>query len=310
MNFKRLLFFIFAALTLTNAAQAGESQFGYVYTTDLLPKGKKEIEQWMTWRHQKSQGTFDVWEGRTEFEYGVSENVQLAAYANYAKTHAYHDGVDGATAPPETFAETQVAPDTNYSDTKFIGGSLEAIYRVLSPYKDPIGLAFYLEPTVGRGLRKLEERMIIQKNFLDDTLVLGTNVTVEQEGRWLPADPSADPDSEEAVDHWDHETDLNIGVAASYRFIANWSAGFELLNEREFSSFNIIDGSTRTNDAYYLGPTLHYGGKRFFVTAVFLKQMPWAKDYGSPAPGFIVDGRNYADDFEKYRVRVKIGIPF
>jgi len=310
MNLKRSLFFIFTAFLLPSFTEAEESQFGYVYTSDLLPKGKKEVEQWMTWRHQKSQGTFDVWEGRTEFEYGMSDKLQLALYANYAKTRAFHNNVDGTTFPPESFAETQVASDTHYGDTKFIGGSFEAIYRLLSPYKDPVGLAVYLEPTIGRGLRKLEERVILQKNFIDDTLILAANATVEQEGRWLPADSEADPDSEEAVSHWDHETDVNFGIGMSYRFIPNWSAGFELLNEREFSSFNIFNGRFRTNDGYYLGPSFHYGGRRFFITAVFLEQMPWAKDYANPAPGFIVDGRNYADDFEKYRIRVKIGIPF
>jgi hypothetical protein len=34
-------------------AWAEESQFGYVYTTDLLPRGQTELEQWATWRHQK-----------------------------------------------------------------------------------------------------------------------------------------------------------------------------------------------------------------------------------------------------------------
>ena len=83
-------------------AWAEESQFAYVYSTDLLPKGAKEVEQWMTWRHQKSTGLFDVLESRTEIEYGVTDQFQIAAYANYAWTRASHDGVDGATA---TFLE-------------------------------------------------------------------------------------------------------------------------------------------------------------------------------------------------------------
>jgi len=310
VNRQRLFAILIAACALAATAQAEESQFAYTYTSDLLPKGKMEVEQWMTWRHQKNQGTFDVWEGRTEFEYGVNDRWQTALYVNYDKTRAFHNGIDGATSPPESFAETQVGPDTHYSDTKFVGVSWENIYRVLSPYKDPIGLALYLEPTIGRGLRELEERVIVQKNFLDDTVILAANATVSQEGRWLPADSDADPGSEEAVSHWDHETDVNFDVGASYRFIPNWTAGFEILNEREFSSFNIFNGSFRTNDAYYLGPSFHYGGKRFFATVAFLEQMPWGKDYANPAPGFIVNGRNYADDFEKYRIRVKLGIPF
>ena len=48
-----------AALTILFAAnypvkaRAGESVFGFLVTTDLLPKGGTEIEQWLTWRRQK-----------------------------------------------------------------------------------------------------------------------------------------------------------------------------------------------------------------------------------------------------------------
>ena len=55
--------------------------FGFVYTTDLLPQGGKEIEEWVTWRHQKNSGTFDKLEGRTELEYGLTDQLQVALYA-------------------------------------------------------------------------------------------------------------------------------------------------------------------------------------------------------------------------------------
>jgi hypothetical protein len=292
------------------SARAEESQFAFVYTTDLLPKGAKEVEQWATWRHGRSQGQFDVLEGRTELEYGVTDRFQAAIYANYAWTRTYHNNVDGTTAPPESFAEASPDPDSVFKDSKFVGVSLEGIYRILSPYTDPVGLAIYFEPTVGKGLWEMETRAILQKNFFDDRLVTAFNVTVAQEGRHLPPDPSADPGTAEASEHWDHETDLNFGFAASYRFISNWSIGAEFLNEREFSAFT-FNTTNRTNVAYYLGPTVHYGGRRFFVTATFLKQMHGAKDYAnSGADSFVVNGITNADDFEKYRLRIKIGYYF
>ncbi|AXI03751.1 DUF6662 family protein [Aquirhabdus parva] len=290
------------------AAYAEESQFGYVYTTDLLPAGAKEIEQHATWRHQKDGGKFDLVEGRTEFEYGVSDRLQMSAYLNYAWTRASHD-VGGETVPPETFAEVQVDPNSNWHDKKFVGVSVEGIYRLMSPYTDPFGLAIYFEPTIGNGLREMETRIIAQKNFFDDRLILAANITAEQEGRFLPADPAADPDSVEARGHWDHETDMNVGVAGSYRFAPNWSAGMEFQQEREYSSFS-VQNKFRTNLANYLGPTIHYGGKHFFATMTFLEQLGGAVDYGNPDHDFIAHGRTFADDFEKYRVRVKLGYSF
>src|SRR5262249_19527239 len=129
---------------IPQAASADEPLFGFIYTTDLLPKDQFEVEQWLTWRKQKAHGDFSLWEGRSEFSYGVTDAFQLSGYLNYAWTNAYHNGVDGATTPPEQFSVyNQVDPDARFNGSKFIGVSFEAIYRVLSPYTDPVGLAFY-----------------------------------------------------------------------------------------------------------------------------------------------------------------------
>ncbi|MDE1147146.1 MAG: hypothetical protein PW843_11075 [Azospirillaceae bacterium] len=292
-------------------ARAGEPLFGYIYTTDLLPAGKVEAEQWMTGRLGKAGGDYSVWEGRTEVEYGLTDNLQIAAYANYAWTHVRQDGVDGATAVPEVFAEYTPASDTAaFNGTKYEGTSVELIYRLLSPYTDPVGLAFYVEPLVGPKTRELESRIILQKNFMDDQLVVAANITVGQELRRLNGDPEADPLSNEAVEHWDHETDVNFGLAASYRIAANWYAGVEFQNEREFSNFHFWTANSATNVAYYAGPTIHYGGERYFVNLTYLEQLPFAQDLADPSPGFVKGGRTYADDFERRRLRLKVGMSF
>ena len=65
-------------------ARADEPIFHFIYTTDLLPKGQKEVEQWRTWRHQKAGGYYDQLENRTEFSYGVTDAFQLSGYLNQA----------------------------------------------------------------------------------------------------------------------------------------------------------------------------------------------------------------------------------
>jgi hypothetical protein len=301
-----------ASLAWATPARADEPLFGFSYTTDLLPKGKSEIEQWMTWRTQKAHGTFHLLEGRTEFSYGVTDFFQLSGYLNYDWSEAFHDSRDRTTAPPEAFAERSVNfdPDAHFNEAKFVGVSIEGIYRVLSPYTDPFGLALYLEPTFGPGFVELDEKLILQKNFLDDRLVLAFNLSISQELRELPGDKTADPGTIEATRHWDKETDLNWSVGASYRFARGWSAGAEFINEREFSELIFWQGKYATNSAYWVGPTLHYGGKNFFFTATFLEQLPLASDYANHPSPFLYHGRTYADDFERYRLRLKIGYYF
>lgn len=298
---------VVATFGLAGSAHAGEPLFGYIYTTDLLPKGQNELEQWGTWRHQKAHGDFDLFEGRTAWEYGVTDAFQIATCANYSYTHAYHDTVDGSTAPPEAFADYPIGADQHFTAKRYVGASLEGIWRLASPYTAPVGVAIYVEPTVGRNLRELESKLILQKNFLDDKLVFAANLTVAQEGRYLPADPEAAPGSKDARAHWDHETDVNLGAGASWRFADNWSAGLELENEREFSSFS-LRSRYRTNLANYVGPTLHYAGRHFFVTATALTQVGGGRDF--TGEGQVYVGRNYADDFERYRLRMKFGYAF
>jgi len=42
-----------------------EPVLGLICTADLLPKGRTEVKQWMTWRHQKAGGYCDQLENRT-----------------------------------------------------------------------------------------------------------------------------------------------------------------------------------------------------------------------------------------------------
>src|SRR5947208_886810 len=87
---RRLRFLFGYVLTMllfsTLNCHAHESIFSWTYTTDLTPKGHSEIEQWVTWRHGKQAGDFDILDFREEIEYGVTDNFQAALYLN----HAYH----------------------------------------------------------------------------------------------------------------------------------------------------------------------------------------------------------------------------
>jgi hypothetical protein len=105
-----------------------------------------------------------------------------------------------------------------------------------------------------------------------------------------------------------NETDMNLDYGVSYRFRRNWSVGLELLNEREYDSYTFW--RNEINDGYFLGPNVHYGGKHFFATATFLEQMPWATEHSATNPGTVVGARVFDNDFEKYRVRIKVGWTF
>lgn len=287
--------------------KAEEPLFGFVSTTDLLPLGKSEVAQWLTWRSGKTVGEFDVVEGRTEYEYGLSDRLQFAVYLNYEWALADHDDViNGSTLPPATLSNLQVGSNSRLDTTRFTGGSLEAIYRILSPYIDPVGLALYLSPSIGAQFREVETRVILQKNFVDDRLVVAFNVTDTADWFDIPSAPeSGDNNSPDRM--WNSSSTFAFGLASTYRFTAGWSAGAELQNEREYSGLDPFSRSARTNVAYYLGPSLHYADRHMYATLTYLTQLPFASDYAHSHPDFDVDGRNYGAGNERIRLRFKIG---
>jgi hypothetical protein len=310
-RFTRALVAAAVLLGAAGVARADEPLFGYIYTTDTLPKGKAEIEHWDTLREGRSQGDFHVLQDRTEYSYGLTDKLQVSGYLNLAWTDTKGNIPSGDTAPPEIFADYNANPNKPFNHGRLESVSGEVIYRVLSPYTDPIGLALYVEPSVGPRTVELENRLILQKNFLDDRLVIAANATLGFEWRRLHGDPSADPTDEEFIDHWDKETDVNFGVAVSYRFARNWSFAGEFQNEREWGGLNPFDSKNRTNIAYYAGPTIHYAGGHYFFTGTVLFQLPLASDLANPpADTFVVHGISNADDFEKYRFRFKAGYYF
>lgn len=308
-NFRSLAMVVASLLLVpAGAARADEPVFGFVYTTDLLPKDQTEVEQWVTWKGQKAHGSFNLIEGRDEFSYGLRDDLQLSAIAIYDWTEAHHNAVDGTTVPPEQFSPFFPNPNGSFHAFMPIGIALEGIYRVMSPYTDPVGLAFYFEPTVGHRFLEFETRAIVQKNFLDDRLIFAGNLTWAPEIRYLPGDPYAPPGSVEAGPNTNIETDVNFGIGASYRFAPNWSFGWEFQNEREINGWAVFAKSQWMGNAYYTGPTIHYGGEHFFATLTAFEQLPWANNYMHQP--VIYKGRDYDVDFENFRVRLKLGYYF
>ena len=69
-----------AILAPAGAARADEPIFGYVYTTDLLPKGQMEAEQWLTLREGRSEGEFHLLQARSGGAAALAQVVKTQEY--------------------------------------------------------------------------------------------------------------------------------------------------------------------------------------------------------------------------------------
>jgi hypothetical protein len=296
-------FLVLAALA--GPAAADEPIFNYLYTTDLTPKGHFELEHWSTLGTGGARGDYNLLQNREEIEYGVTSAFQLALYLNSQYVDAARNNTDGTTGGP--FVPANVNPNRRYAAYNFDTVSVEAIYRLLSPYIDPVGLALYVEPGYGPHHREVESKLLLHKNFLDDRLVTAVNVTFEWEWMQNTGNPNADPASLDFVPHWDHDLEVELGAGAAYRFAPGWFAGVEFRNNRDFSAHTLSKPEFST---YFLGPTLHYATQGWWTSFTVMPQLPVAAGYTADARANISDGRFYGNDHTALEIRLRAGLEF
>jgi hypothetical protein len=288
----RYLAFGAALVGLTaSPAWADENYFGYSYGAETLPKGKSEAYLWATDRRGKAEGHYDAQDYKIELEHGLTDRLQLSGYVNFESHH-----IRG------------LEPEFEDVDRDFGFNGLQASlkYNVLSPYKDGVGLAFYVEPGWSRihkveGERttelELEFKAILQKNFLDDRLIWATNLTFEPE--W-EKEKELDPATGRRETEWEKELAIEVTTGLSYRIASNWFLGVEGRYHSEYPDWT--SGLHREHYAFFAGPTIHYGGKKWWFTATYLPQI-----YGSPRE----PGRSlHLDEHEKREIRLKLGYNF
>ncbi|MBX9965685.1 MAG: hypothetical protein K2Y35_21680 [Burkholderiales bacterium] len=284
----------FGAILVSPVLRAAEYPFGYIYTTDTQPKGRFEVEQWVTTQRGQSRGDYSNMQYRTELEYGVTDNFQASIYANYNSVNAFANNPDGTTGG--RFVPDDADPAARYKASFYDSTSLEFIWRLMSPYKDAFGLALYLEPTYGPKRKELEGKLIVDKNFLDDQLVWAANLVAAQEQEKYPGE-------------WEKEAEIQVLTGLSYRFAPRWSAALEYRYVRGYFG-NTWSASNREFAAHFLGPTLHYADKRWWVTLSWLPQLSGAKGYTADAAENVIDGRFYKESFARNEFRIRAGFSF
>ena len=290
MFFRSFPFMAVLAACLVAPAHAGEGSFGWVYTLDLQPKGTLEFEQRLQFNQGQARGTYGLWQARTELEYGVSEDFQIAAYLNTSHVRANQNYSDGSTSGWLVPSSAGTSP---YSRNRIDGVSLEGIWRFSNPVIDPIGVGLYLEATTGPVKDELESRLLLQSNFLDDRLVMAANLQLSTERVKYNA-----PDiGKESM------ADLLLGL--SYRVANNWTAGMEYRFHNDFEGYTYNHPTQR---AHFIGPNMHYATKAWWVTAAWRYQIKGQSQCWEPGAAECSNGRVW-DSHSRNEVMFKFGRP-
>lgn len=292
MQSKKIKILAAAALLAVFAlsSQAGEGIFGWVYTLDLQPKGKAEFEQRANWNHQQN-GEYNDVRMKSEIEYGLTDNIQLGGYINFQYVNAYQNDrfhETGGALIPES-----INTSNRYRNFRYDSASVEAIWRIMNPVTDSFGLGIYVEPEIGPNIKELEARLLLQKNLIDDRLILAANLAFVTE-----RDSVANKQNPEKASHFD------LLLGASYRFASNWSAGFDYRYHNDFAGYFYQEV---TQHAHFIGPNLHYANANWWATAAMRHQLGGTCHNAGElecANGYVLDDHGHDE------LILKVGIPF
>lgn len=255
---------------------ADDRPFITLYTTDLEPAGETEFEQGVRWYSGHTGGSFQEIVSEGEIEHGFTDNFQGVLYLTNDWSRARPFGRPAASAD-------------------FVGTKAEFIYRIMSTYLDPVGLAVYFEPSWNPDHHGIETKILLQKNFLDDAL--RTVVNVNFEDTW----------SRNGTGGWNKESALEFDAGAAYSITPHWSLALEFDNERGFHGMVPGGSATEIANPYFVGPAVQYADGPVRVVFGAQAQLPVASN-PTHTPGAVIDG--FTADAERFRVGIRLAREF
>lgn len=270
---KRALVAGLVLAALTPAAQADENLLGYTGGAETLPQGATEAYLWFTNRSDKGRGHYSAQDYKAELEYGFTNR-----FTGSVSLHGL--GIDTRDLTIDGY----LPKDERYG-FKASGIQFGMKYNILSPVKDGLGLSLYVEPSYfwkdphsgqAKDSYKLETQLLLQKNFLDDTLIWVGNLGFE--GTYATRKPIADlPADIEWNTKPEMELELSAKTGVSYRVAPNWFVGGEVVYQTEYET---EVGQERWS--IFAGPSVHYGSKQWWATLTWLPQLRGGGDAKYP----------------------------
>lgn len=308
---QRHLLLAVTLLAVSLPARADENLWLYTKGTDTRPNDTWEFKLKDITRLGKDSGDYIFNDIRPELEYGITDRLTLGA-SLLIFDHHYSD-VEWAP-----MVDTQGGPGGSFDKTQVGGFEVMAKYNILSPYKDALGvsLGFGYEYRTAYRLDGAEidqhsfvPMLFLQKNWLDNTLVWSFTGKMELERRKSPG-------------VLEEEIAFDLATGLSYRIAPNWFVGIEARWQSDFLSPE-IDGNPPEGEAsnwdwnewklgdqfqqgLYVGPSVHYASKQWWITVGALWQVwGWSAD-GAAASR---KGKNW-DEHERVHVGFILGFEF
>jgi hypothetical protein len=283
--------------TAGTSAFADENLFGYVKGAEPLPKEALELYGQFTQRSDKGTGTYRALDTAVELEYGATDRLAISG-----ELLAMGIDTEGLTI------DGYLPKDNSYA-LRLSGAEAKLKYNFLSPAKDVVGLSVLtsfkfttLDPHSGqdKDAMTFEEKLLLQKYFLDGELILVGNIGLE-----VTRAVRAPIDDLPAGFDWPTEPEMEIGIdlaaGLTYRFAPSWFAGVEAWYAQENETEVGLE-----RWSLQAGPVLHYGGQQWWATLTWLPQLRGGGEMYPDQP----DPDLHLVEKTKQELRFKIGYNF
>lgn len=229
---KKFLIIALVSFTINNNLHAQDRFFAWTYTSNVLPKGRIDLELWHTSRFGHKGQFYHGQDQRMEFEMGLGKGLQTALYFNHYQQR-FSEGTDGTSTKSE------------------IGFSNEWKWKLSDPSTNKLGLALYGEWGIKGGDEvELETKVILDKYIGKSLFAFNGIVEFEKEFEWENA----------SVVHDGLESPVELDFAYLYNLKPNLGIGFEIRNRND-----IAKGKGWENSILYAGPTINYRTPNWFV---------------------------------------------
>ena len=206
-------------------ALADDAPFLGTDPASVMGQGEMAVQQWLSLAHGHCRESFNAVETQTEFDYGVSDHLQMAV------SLLYDWGRDKPAGGPAT-------------TRGLVGLRGEAIWQVTSADKAPLGLAIAVDPAFDPSSRGFAMRLLFTTYIAHFENVLNINF----ENEW----------EKDGAGHWQPSSTIAFNYGIAHALDQHWTIGAEFGNEFAFDSL-LTNGNLGTIDStFYAGPTLQY----------------------------------------------------
>ncbi len=257
--FRQLSLATVTAVAAMVSATADDAPFLGTDPVSVLGTKEALLQQWLDWNSGQTGASFNAFESQTEFDYGLTDRLQLALTMvyNWSRTH-----------PPGQPAIVESLP----------GLAAEAIYILAPTHQSPIGIALAVDPAFNARSRGVAVRLLLEKYLWGFENVL--NIAFEDD--WDKDDTG----------HWTGSSGIAFNYGLAHAIGHNWTVALELGNTFAFDNL-LSDGHFRAlTNTFFLGPTIEYECAAGVLTFGVQAQMPWSSG-NNTAGGYTTDAERW-----------------